>query len=108
MSNRPTKRAKKAPALIQRGAHVETSTTRGIRVRNVGIGPAPSVSMSRMDDNPGLQSFPDISLSDDTEQLDFTLPTYEEVQGTSTKVAEAIYYQECQLICFPDEKRFHA
>jgi len=74
----------------------------------MGIGPAPSVSMSRMDDNPGLQSFPDISLSNDMEQLDFTLPTYKEVQGTSTKVAEAIYYQECQLICFPDAKRFNA
>ena len=91
MSNRPTKRAKKAPALIQRGAHVETSTTRGIWVRNVGIGPAPLVSMSRMD-NPGLQSFPDIPLSNDMEQLDFTLPTYEEVQRTSTKVVEAIFY----------------
>jgi hypothetical protein len=86
---------------------VETSTTRGIRVRNVGIGPAPSVSMSRMD-NPGLQSFPDIPLPNDMEQLDFTLPTYEEVQRTSTKVVEAIFYQECQLICFPDAKRFHA
>ncbi len=86
---------------------METSTTRGIRVRNVGIGPAPSVSMSCMD-NPGLQSFPDIPLPNDTEQLDFTLPTYEEVQRTSTKVVEAIFYQECQLICFPDAKRFHA
>ena len=55
-------------------------------------------------DNPGLQSFPDIPLPNDMEQLDFTLPTYEEVQRTSTKVVEAIFYQECQLICFPDAK----
>jgi len=85
MSNRPTKRAKKAPALIQRGAHVETSTSRGIRVRNVGIGPAPSVSTSRADDHPALPSFQDFEF-DAPEHMDFTLPTYEEVRKGYGKV----------------------
>src|SRR5437016_6015719 len=85
MSNRPTKRAKKAPVLIQRGAHVETSTSRGIRVRNVGIGPAPSVSISRADDQPALPSFQDFEFNA-AEQMDFTLPTYEEVRKGHGKV----------------------
>ena len=85
MSNRPTKRAKKAPALIQRGAHVETSTSRGIQVKNVGIHPAPSVSTSRADDRPALQSFQDFEFNA-LEQLDFTLPTYEEVRRGYGKV----------------------
>ena len=85
MSNRPTKRAKKAPALIQRGAHVETSTSRGIRVRNVGIGPGPSVSISRADDQPALPSFQDFEFNA-AEQMDFTLPTEEEVRKGYGKV----------------------
>ena len=86
MSNRPTKRAKKVPALIQRGVHVETSTSRGIRVRNVGIGPAPSVSTSRGEDNPALPTFQDFEFNA-AEQMDFTLPTYEEVRKGYGKVS---------------------
>ena len=86
MSYRPTKRAKKAPDTIQRGAYIEMSTSRGPQVWNVGIAPAPSVGTGW--ENPGRDrqhtQGPAFNAPD---HVDFFIPTDEEVRAAYRKVS---------------------
>ena len=84
MSHRPTKRAKKAPETIQRGAHIETSTSRGSRTRNVGIAPAPSVGTSR--ENTRDREHPQVPSFNAPDHMDFFVLTEEEVRAAHGKV----------------------
>jgi hypothetical protein len=96
MSYRPSKRAKKAPETVQRGAHIETSTSRGIRSRNVGIAPAPgpSVGTGREHTQRDGQrtNVPSLNAPD---HMDFFVPTEEEVRTAHGKV---VYFLSSRLI----------
>lgn len=83
MSYRPSKRAKKAPELIQRGAYVETSTSRGVRTRNIGIAPAPSLGTSREHTQQERTNVPSFNAPD---HMDFFVPTEEEIRTAYGKV----------------------
>ena len=85
MLYRPTKRAKKAPDTIQRGAYIEMSTSRGPQVRNVGIAPAPSVGTGQgfpSRDGQHTQG-PAFNAPD---HMDFFIPMDEEVRAAYRKV----------------------
>jgi hypothetical protein len=90
MSHRPTKRAKKAPEAIQRGAHIETRTSRGPQMRNVGIAPAPSGGTSRIPGRrPGQHAQgPSFNAPD---PMDFFIPTDDEIRATYGKVVTSLW-----------------
>lgn len=98
MSGRPSKRAKKAHPLIQRGTHVEANTSRGIHVRNIGIAPAPSVPRGRENDGQGAELLSDFVHLGAPHPMDFSLPTEDEVHATYGKV---VYCHELREIAYP-------
>lgn len=89
MSHRPSKRAKRAPETIQRGAHIEKSTSRGVRSRNVGIAPAPTVGTSQQHtQREGTNAPPSFNAPD---HMDFFVPTAEEVRTAYGKVVHSFF-----------------
>jgi hypothetical protein len=90
MSHRPTKRAKKAPETIQRGAHIETRTSRGPQMRNVGIAPAPSVGTGRENPRPDGQHTQGQSFNA-PDHMDFFIPTDEEIRAAYGKVVSSLW-----------------
>ena len=90
MSHRPTKRAKKAPEAIQRGAHIETRTSRGPQMQNVGIAPAPLGGTGRESSHcPGQHTQgPSFNAPD---PMDFFIPTDDKIRATYRKVVTSLW-----------------
>ena len=80
-----TKRAKKAPETIQRGAHIETRSSQGPQMWNVGIAPAPSVGTGRENPCPNGQHTQGQSFNA-PDHMDFFIPTDKEIWAVYGKL----------------------
>ena len=107
----PTKKARKVAPKIQEGVYKESKTSRGPRVRNVGIPkPPPAAGPSRL-----RPAESDIEMQDEAPRFDpfesdrRFIPTLDEIRATYGKVSRSRFKMNDNLTTRSSEpKRLHA